>query len=77
MILKSLVNKNQGAQLQLEPQSGVNLGPHQKFGITQNIRVNNVQRGSGNNVKMRWKATYSLGGQQKNEMGEIPSLGVS
>ena len=72
MILKSLVNNNQGAQLQLEPQSGVNLGPHQKFGITQN-----VQRGSGNNVKMRWKATYSLGGQQKNEMGEIPSLGVS
>ncbi|CAN9305725.1 unnamed protein product [Alternaria alternata] len=71
------VAASKGAQLQLEPQSGVNLGPHQKFGITQNIRVNNVQRGSGNNVKMRWKATYSLGGQQKNEMGEIPSLGVS
>jgi hypothetical protein len=68
---------SKGAQLQLEPQSGVNLGPNQKFGITQNIRVNNVQRGSGNSVKMRWKASYSLGGQQKNEMGEIASLGVS
>ncbi|CAE7176565.1 hypothetical protein P3342_008202 [Pyrenophora teres f. teres] len=71
------VAASKGAQLQLEPQSGVNLGPNQKFGITQNIRVNNVQRGSGDSVKMRWKASYSVGGQQKNEMGEIPSLGVS
>ncbi|RMZ70530.1 VHS domain [Pyrenophora seminiperda CCB06] len=71
------VAASKGAQLQLEPQSGVNLGPNQKFGITQNIRVNNVQRGSGNSVKMRWKASYSVGGQQKNEMGEIASLGVS
>jgi ADP-ribosylation factor-binding protein GGA len=71
------LTSRQGATLQLEPQSGVNLGPNQKLGITQNIRVNNVQRGSGNSVKMRWKASYSIGGQQKNEMGEIPSLGVS
>jgi hypothetical protein len=67
----------QGAQLQLEPQSGVTLAPNQKHGITQNIRVNNVQRGNGNSVKMRWKASYSLGGQQKSEQGEIASLGVS
>ncbi|KAF1934986.1 VHS-domain-containing protein [Clathrospora elynae] len=71
------VAASKGVQLQLEPQSGVNLGPNQKSGITQSIRVNNVQRGSGSSVKMRWKASYSLGGQQKNEMGEIPSLGVS
>ncbi|KAH9879868.1 hypothetical protein J1614_001892 [Plenodomus biglobosus] len=70
------VAASKGAQLQLEPQSGVNLAPNQKFGITQTIRVNNVQRGTGSSVKMRWKASYSLGGQQKNEMGEIPSLGV-
>ncbi|KAF2033237.1 VHS-domain-containing protein [Setomelanomma holmii] len=68
---------SKGAQLQLEPQSGVNLGPNQKFGITQTIRVNNVQRGTGNSVKMRWKASYTHGGQAKNEMGEISSLGVS
>ncbi|KAH9862086.1 hypothetical protein IAQ61_010288 [Plenodomus lingam] len=71
------VAASKGAQLQLEPQSGVNLAPNQKFGITQNIRVNNVRIGTGSSVKMRWKASYSLGGQQKNEMGEIPSLGVS
>lgn len=70
-------NYFQGAQLQLEPQSGVNLGPNQKHGITQTIRINNVQRGNGTNVKMRWKASYTHGGQPKNEMGEIASLGVS
>ncbi|KAL6703471.1 ARF-binding protein [Coniothyrium glycines] len=71
------VAASKGAQLQLEPQSGVNLAPNQKAGITQTIRVNNVQRGSGSSVKMRWKASYTLGGQPKNEMGEISSLGVS
>ncbi|KAF1843979.1 ADP-ribosylation factor-binding protein-like protein GGA1 [Cucurbitaria berberidis CBS 394.84] len=71
------VAASKGAQLQLEPQSGVILAPNQKHGITQNIWIHNVQRGTGNSVKMRWKASYSLGGQQKNQMGEIASLGVS
>ncbi|KAL1602747.1 ARF-binding protein [Paraconiothyrium brasiliense] len=71
------VAASKGAQLQLEHQSGVTLAPNQRNGITQNIRLNGVQRGSGNNIKMRWKVTYSVGGQSKNEMGEIPSLSVS
>ncbi|KAH7393965.1 VHS domain-containing protein [Phaeosphaeria sp. MPI-PUGE-AT-0046c] len=68
---------SKGAQLQLQPQSGVNLGPNQKHGITQTIRVKNVPQGSGSTVKMRWKASYTHGGQPKNEMGEIASLGIS
>ncbi|KAF1920595.1 VHS domain-containing protein [Ampelomyces quisqualis] len=68
---------SKGAQLQLQPQSGVNLAPNQKHGITQTVRVNNVRTGSGSTVKMRWKASYTHGGQPKNEMGEIASLGVS
>ncbi|OAF99652.1 VHS-domain-containing protein [Paraphaeosphaeria sporulosa] len=71
------VAASKGAQLQLEHQSGVNLAPNQRNGITQNIRLTGVQRGSGNSIKMRWKVTYSVGGQSKNEMGEIASLGVS
>lgn len=70
------VAASKGAQLQLEHQTGVNLAPNQKNGITQNIRLAGVQRGSGNSIKMRWKVSYSLGGQPKSEMGEIPSLGV-
>ncbi|KAF2738244.1 ADP-ribosylation factor-binding protein GGA1 [Polyplosphaeria fusca] len=63
-------------QLKLEPQSSVALSPNQKNGITQMIRLNGVQRGQGGNVKMRWKAAYTVGGARKDEMGEIPSLGV-
>ncbi|KAF2871029.1 ADP-ribosylation factor-binding protein-like protein GGA1 [Massariosphaeria phaeospora] len=70
------VAASKGAQLQLEPQSGVSLSPNQQNGITQNIRVNGVQPGSGTSVKMRWKSSYTMGGQTINEMGEIPSLGV-
>lgn len=61
----------------MEPQSGVSLSPNQKNGITQNIRLNGVQRGQGSNVKMRWKLAYYASGVRKDEMGEIPSLGVS
>ncbi|KAF2177913.1 VHS-domain-containing protein [Zopfia rhizophila CBS 207.26] len=64
-------------QLKLEPQSSVSLSPNQSNGITQTIRLHGVQRGQGSNVKMRWKAAYSVGGARKDEMGEIPSLGVS
>ncbi|KAF2634218.1 ADP-ribosylation factor-binding protein GGA1 [Massarina eburnea CBS 473.64] len=71
------VAASKGAQLQLEPQTGVALAPNQRDGVRQNIRLNGVHRGSGNNIKMRWKVAYSLGGQVKNEMGEIASLGVS
>ncbi|KAF2122503.1 VHS domain-containing protein [Lophiotrema nucula] len=63
-------------QLKLEPQSSMSLSPNQQNGITQMIRLNGVQRGQGGNVKMRWKAAYTLGGARKDEMGEIQSLGV-
>ncbi|KAF2799482.1 VHS-domain-containing protein [Melanomma pulvis-pyrius CBS 109.77] len=68
---------SKGCQLQLEPQTGVYLMPKQQNGITQVIRLNGVQRGQGSNVKMRWKASYFVSGAKKDEMGEIPSLGVS
>ncbi|KAF2198980.1 VHS-domain-containing protein [Delitschia confertaspora ATCC 74209] len=68
---------SKGYTLRLEPQSGVSLSPNQTAGITQTIRVVGVQQENGANVKMRWKAAYSLGGARKDEMGEIPSLGVS
>jgi hypothetical protein len=61
----------------MEHQSGVSLSPNQQNGILQTIRLNGVPRGQGTNVKMRWKLTYSLAGTPKQEMGEIPSLGVS
>ncbi|KAF2211907.1 hypothetical protein CERZMDRAFT_41993 [Cercospora zeae-maydis SCOH1-5] len=66
-----------GLTLKLEPQSSRNLAPNQQNGITQTIRLQGADRGKGTSVKMRWRASYSVGGQQKNEHGEINGLGVS
>ncbi|KAL8768380.1 MAG: hypothetical protein Q9194_005727 [Teloschistes cf. exilis] len=65
-----------GYTLQLTPQSGRTLQPNQRNGITQPIEVNGVPKGSGNSVKMRWKASYKLGGEVKMDQGEVPSLGI-
>jgi hypothetical protein len=75
--LGAKLTQNQAYQQQMQPQSGVFLSPQQQNGITQQIRLNGVQRGQGGNVKMRWKLSYSVGGARKDEMGEITTLGVS
>ncbi|KAL9096314.1 MAG: hypothetical protein Q9165_001311 [Trypethelium subeluteriae] len=66
-----------GYQLKLEPQSGRALSPHQQHGITQTIRLYGVGPGQGSSVKMRWKASYDVGTEHKEEMGDISALGVS
>ena len=66
-----------GFTLNLKPQSGRNLQPNQIHGIQQTILVNGVARGQANNVKMRWKASYKIGGEAKQELGEVPSLGIT
>jgi len=70
-------SSQQGYTLKLEPQSGRSLSPQQQNGITQTIRVQGVEQGKGNVVKMRWRASYSLAGQVVNEQGAIEGLGVA
>ncbi|KXS93935.1 hypothetical protein AC578_7079 [Pseudocercospora eumusae] len=65
-----------GYTLKLEPQSGRSLGPKQQNGVTQTIHLQGVERGKGTTVKMRWRASYSVGGAQQNEQGEINGLCV-
>ncbi|KAL8761159.1 MAG: hypothetical protein Q9184_002688 [Pyrenodesmia sp. 2 TL-2023] len=65
-----------GYTLQLTPQSGRTLQPNQQSGITQPIEIKGVPRGSGNAVKMRWKASFKQGGEMKMEQGEVPPLGI-
>ncbi|GAM83306.1 hypothetical protein ANO11243_012930 [Dothideomycetidae sp. 11243] len=65
-----------GFTLKLEPQSSRSLQPRQQDGITQSIRLQGVARGKGSTVKMRWRASYTLGAERKEESGEIGSLGV-
>ena len=66
-----------GFTLSLKPQSGRTLQPHQKDGIQQAILVNGVAKGQANAVKMRWKASYKVAGDVRQEQGEVPSLGIA
>ncbi|MDI1484939.1 MAG: ARF-binding protein [Ramalina farinacea] len=66
-----------GLTLKLTPQSGRTLLPSQKDGITQPITINGVQRGQANTIKMRWKASYKVAGELRQEQGEVPPLGIA
>jgi hypothetical protein len=59
------------------PQSGRNLNPHEKAGVTQIIYLNGVEPGKGDAVKLRWKASYKVGTQVLNEQGEVSSLAIA
>jgi hypothetical protein len=61
----------------MERQTGTNLQPLQRGGISQVIFLNGVAYGQGSNVKMRWRLSYKLGGELRQEQGEIPALGVA
>jgi ADP-ribosylation factor-binding protein GGA len=67
----------QSYTLQLKPQSGRDLAPHQTNGIEQEVILNDVPNGKGNSVKMRFKVSYSLGQETKEEQGQVPPLGIS
>lgn len=64
-----------GFQLQLEPQTGRSMQPFANEGIRQVIRLHGVQKGEAA-VRMRWKLSYRLGTEVKNENGEISGLGI-
>ncbi|KAK3346684.1 VHS domain-containing protein [Lasiosphaeria hispida] len=65
-----------GYELQLSPQTGRNLAPKQSAGVTQAIHVlhsgNKSQKVQA--IKMRWRASYKVGGEARSEMGEIPEF---
>jgi ADP-ribosylation factor-binding protein GGA len=61
----------------MEPQTGRSLSPFQNNGITQVIRLHGVEYGKGSAVKLRWRVAYKVGGQLKQEQGEISELGVA
>lgn len=45
-------------------------------GIKQAIRLQGVERGKGGAVRMRWRASYTIAGQPREESGEVSDLGV-
>lgn len=66
----------QGFSLKLQPQSGVELQPHQRHGISQTILISRVDAGRGSAAKLRWKLSYRLGGEARQEEGDVSGLGL-
>ena len=69
-------HSSQGYELTLQPQTGRNLEPKQSRGVTQTIEVshagNKTKRVEG--IKLRWRASYKLAGEAKQDVGEIPDF---
>ncbi|KAL7923216.1 VHS domain-containing protein [Trichoderma austrokoningii] len=68
-----------GYELQLKPQTGRALSPKQSRGVTQEVDVwhagNRNQRVES--VKLRWRASYRVGEEVRNEMGEIAEFSLA
>ena len=50
--------------------------PNQKSAISQTIVIEGVGPGQAHVVKMRWKASYKVAENLRQEQGEVPSLGI-
>ncbi|OQD75224.1 hypothetical protein PENDEC_c008G03107 [Penicillium decumbens] len=63
--------------LQLEPQSGRDIAPNQHSGVKQTMSLDGVDSDKGNSVKIRFKVSYKLGAEAREEQGMVPSLGIA
>ncbi|KAK7932278.1 hypothetical protein PG985_002990 [Apiospora marii] len=68
-----------GYELQLQPQTGRNLQPNQKYGVTQNMQVWHAgdKTKKVETIKLRWRVSYKLGSETKNEMGDVAEFGIA
>ncbi|MCJ1465846.1 hypothetical protein MMC07_004465 [Pseudocyphellaria aurata] len=67
---------SKGFTLRVTPQSGRTLQPQQKDAITIPIEIQGVAQGQAYAVKMRWKASYKVAGDARQEQGDVPTLGI-
>ncbi|EER26206.1 hypothetical protein D8B26_003453 [Coccidioides posadasii str. Silveira] len=64
-------------KLQLSPQSGRQIAPLQKNGVRQELQLHGIEQGNGNGVRLRYKISYKLGQESKEEDGYVPPLGIA
>jgi ADP-ribosylation factor-binding protein GGA len=55
------------------------LEPKQSRGVTQTVEVWHAGDRSKKveSIKLRWRVSYKVGGEQKSEMGEIPEFNIA
>ncbi|KGQ10621.1 putative ADP-ribosylation factor-binding protein C25H2.16c [Beauveria bassiana D1-5] len=70
-----------GYELKLKPQTGRDLAPKQSKGITQHVAIHHAGGGASSqrveSAKLRWRAAYKVGGEQKAETGEISEFSIA
>ncbi|KAL4808491.1 VHS domain-containing protein [Aspergillus unguis] len=63
--------------LHLRPQSGRDIAANQSNGVQQEMLLDGIDMGKGNAVKIRFRVSYRLGSETKEEQGMVPALGVA
>ncbi|KAI0098405.1 VHS-domain-containing protein [Daldinia grandis] len=68
-----------GFELQLQPQTGRALQPKQTEGVSQSVEVFHAgdRTKKVDSIKLRWRVSYTLGAENKAEMGEIPEFSIA
>ncbi|KAG6020387.1 hypothetical protein E4U41_002865 [Claviceps citrina] len=68
-----------GYELQLTPQTGREIAPRQACGVKQQVDVwhSGDRARRVETVKLRWRATYKVGPEQKDESGEIAEFSIA
>ncbi|KAI1656101.1 VHS-domain-containing protein [Daldinia decipiens] len=68
-----------GFELQLQPQTGRALQPKQTGGVSQSVEVFHAgdRAKKVDSIKLRWRVSYTLGAENKAEMGEIPEFSIA
>ena len=69
----------QGYELQLKPQTGRTLEPKQSRGVMQTVEIWHTEDKSKKvgSIKLRWKVSYKVGGEQKSEIGDVPEFSIA
>lgn len=67
----------QSYKLQLRPQSGRDIAPQQQNGVQQEMLMDGIDVGKGDSVKIRFRVSYKLGGEAREEQGMVPPLGIA
>ncbi|KAI1863563.1 hypothetical protein JX265_008780 [Neoarthrinium moseri] len=68
-----------GYELQLQPQTGRNLSPNQRYGVTQAMQVWHTGDKSRKveSIKLRYRVSYNIGGEAKAEMGDVAEFALA
>jgi hypothetical protein len=69
----------QGYELQLQPQTGRILQPHQENAVTQAMQVWHTgdRTKKVESARLRWRVSYKLGVEAKAETGEVPEFSIA